>query len=143
MLFYPDSSAWVKRYFNEAGSHHINGLFDRKQLFACSPLGLVEVSSTMARKHKAGQVSLEELKLKQVALRRDWRRFFCQEFTAEVIQLAINITIDHSLRGADNIRLASVLVLKNNLAIEAKDFTFVTSDQELKSAALHVQAWWC
>ena len=29
MLYYLDSSAWVKRYFDEVGSGYVNGLFER------------------------------------------------------------------------------------------------------------------
>ena len=50
MLYYLDSSAWVKRYFNEAGREWVNGLFEQHEVLGCSPLGLIEVGSTMARK---------------------------------------------------------------------------------------------
>ena len=60
MLYYLDSSAWVKRYFDEAGSEGVNDLFEQFQLLGCSPLGLIEVGSTMARKRNAGEVKAEE-----------------------------------------------------------------------------------
>ena len=39
-------------------------------------------------------------------------------------------------RTADGVHLASVLILKEELELDAQEFTFVTSDAELKAAAL-------
>ena len=67
MLYYLDSSAWVKRYFNEAGSGRVNHLFAQHETLGCSPLGIVEVGSTMARKRAAGEVGPEEFEPKRTS----------------------------------------------------------------------------
>jgi rRNA-processing protein FCF1 len=41
----------------------------------------------------------------------------------------------YGLRGADSVHLASALILKEELELEAQEFAFITSDRELKAAA--------
>ena len=136
MVYYLDSSAWVKRYFDEAGRDWVNGLFQQHQVLGCSPLGLIEVGSTMARKRNAGEVKPEEFGPKRASLLKDWRRFLWMDMTTAVVQRAFHAADLHSLRGADSVHLASALVLKEKLELDCDEFTFVTSDAELKSAAL-------
>jgi hypothetical protein len=54
MLYYLDSSAWAKRYFQETGSEAVDLLAEQLPVLACSPLSLIEVGSTTARKRNAG-----------------------------------------------------------------------------------------
>jgi predicted nucleic acid-binding protein len=56
MLFYLDSSAWVKRYFRELGSRWINQQFEQQVVLGGSTLGLIEVTATCARKRTAGAI---------------------------------------------------------------------------------------
>jgi len=135
MLYYLDSSAWVKRYFDEAGSGRVRHLFAQQETLGCSPLGLIEVGSTMARKRTAGEVKPEEFEGKRTSLLKDWRRFLRMEMTSAVVQRALDASDIYGLRGADSVHLASALILKEELELDAQEFTFVTSDEELKAAA--------
>jgi predicted nucleic acid-binding protein len=135
MLYYLDSSAWVKRYFDEAGSGRVRQLFAQHEALGCSPLGLIEVGSTMARKRTAGEVKPEEFEPKRTSLLKDWRHFLRMEMTAAVVQRALDASDTYGLRGADSVHLASALILKEELELDAQEFTFVTSDEELKVAA--------
>ena len=47
---YLDSSAWVKRYVQEAGTAWVNELFESDEPLACATLGFVEVCAVLARK---------------------------------------------------------------------------------------------
>ena len=136
MRYYLDSSAWVKRYFDEAGSGRVGHLFAQHEILCCSPLGLIEVGSTMARKRTAGEVRPEEFEPKWTSLLKDWRRFLRMEMTPAVVQRALDASDTYCLRGADSVHLASALILKEELEVDAQEFTFVTSDEELKAAAL-------
>ena len=135
MLYYLDSSAWVKRYFAEAGRDQVNALFDHEEVLVCSTLGLVEVAATMARKRSAGDVNPDEFGPKRASLLNDWRRFLRIDVTPEVVRGALQFSDVYSLRGADSVHLASAWVLIEELKVELDRLTFVTSDQELKSAA--------
>jgi predicted nucleic acid-binding protein len=52
IFYYLDSSAWVKRYYQESGTTWVQSLFEHNQVLACASLGLVEVMATLARKCK-------------------------------------------------------------------------------------------
>jgi len=54
------------------------------------------------------------------------------------VQRAFDATDTQVLRGADSVHLASALVLKEELYLDSQEFTLVTSDAELKAAALRV-----
>jgi hypothetical protein len=116
----------------------VNRLFMQYEIFGCSPLGLVEVGSTMARKRSAGEVKPEEFEPKRASLLKDWRRFLRMEMTPTVVQRAFDATDTQSLRGADSVHLASALILKEELGLDSQEFTLVTSDAELKAAAHRV-----
>jgi predicted nucleic acid-binding protein len=138
MLYYLDSSAWVKRYFEEAGSEVVDGLFSQSETLGCSPLGLVEVGSAMARKRTAGSVSVGEFEARRASLLKDWHHFLRSEPSPSIMQRAFDLTDACSLRGADAVHLASALALKEELDLGFDEFTFVASDAELKAAAVKV-----
>jgi predicted nucleic acid-binding protein len=89
----------------------------------------------MARKRTAGEVKPGEFEGKRTSLLKDWRRFLRMEMTSAVVQRALDASDTYGLRGADSVHLASALILKEELELDAQEFTFVTSDEELKAAA--------
>jgi predicted nucleic acid-binding protein len=136
MLCYLDSSAWVKRYFRELGSGWINQEFAHGTLLGSSTLGLIEVTATCARKRAAGAIDAVRFQQIEAGLLDDWSGFFQVELTQDVLDRSLELAGIWALRGADSVHLASALILKAELAIEANEFAFVTSDLELKAAAL-------
>jgi hypothetical protein len=136
MLYYLDSSAWAKRYFQETGSEAVDALFEELPVLACSPLGLIEVGSTMARKRNAGEVTSEEYEPKRASLLKDWQRFLRIDVTPSVVLRALDAAGAYGLRGADSLHLASALVPKEQLEPDSREFALVTPDRELKAAAL-------
>jgi predicted nucleic acid-binding protein len=136
MLYYLDSSAWAKRYFQETGSEAMDALFEQLPVMACSPLGLIEVGSTLARKRNAGEVTREEFEPMRASLLKDWQRFLRIDITPSVVLRAFDATGAYGLRGADSLHLASALALKEQIEPDSREFALVTSDRELKAAAL-------
>ena len=136
MIFhYLDSSAWVKRYYQEAGTAWVQGLFEQQQRTACASLGLVEVTATLARKHKARDLTSAQLEQKLGQLNEDWTQFVRIQLTAEAITIACDVATRFALRGADAIHLASALLLQRRFAEADDRLILVTSDRELKEAA--------
>jgi predicted nucleic acid-binding protein len=136
MLYYLDSSAWAKRYFQETGSEAVEVLFEQTPVMACSPLGLIEVGSTMARKRSAGEMTPDEFEAKRASLLKDWQRFLQIDVIPSVVLRAFDASGAYGLRGADSLHLASALALKEQLEPDSGEFALVTSDRELKTAAL-------
>jgi predicted nucleic acid-binding protein len=135
MVYYLDSSAWVKRYFEERGSDWVDGLFEESQLLSCSTLGLVEVMATAARRRAAGAIDAAGFTETKDWLLEEWGSFLWVGVTPEVVDRSLKVTEGFALRGSDSVHLASALQLRDDLGIDAVEFALVTSDQELKSAA--------
>ena len=135
ILYYLDSSAWVKRYFREPGREWVGGLFEQAVFLSCSPLGLIEVNAASGRKRSFGEIDSALFERTKALLLKDWSRFYRVEFVPAVVQTALALAGASALRGADSVHLASALVLKRELRIDDQDFTFVASDRELNDAA--------
>ena len=136
MLYYLDSSAWVKRYFEERGSAWVDGLFEQDNLLSCSTLGLIEVMATAVRKCAGGAIDAAGLAETKSWLMDEWGSFLWVGLAPEVVERSLEIADAFALRGSDSVHLASALQLRNDLGIDSNEFTFVTSDQELKAAAV-------
>jgi predicted nucleic acid-binding protein len=136
MIYYLDSSAWVKRYFDEPGSAWVERLFSQRALLACSHLGLIEVASTTARKAVAGAISSAAAARLRSWLREDWGGFLWVELGPEVATRSLQLAGEYALRGADTIHLASALQLWSDLGGAEGDLTLVTADRELQCAAV-------
>jgi predicted nucleic acid-binding protein len=135
MLYYLDSSAWVKRYFEEPGSTWVDGLFEQDHLLSCSSLGLIEVRATAARKCAFSGIDAAVFAEIKTWLMDDWSSFLWVGLTAEVVERSLKVADTWALRGSDSVHLASALQLRDNLETDLTEFAFVTSDQELKAAA--------
>lgn len=134
-VYYLDSSAWVKRYFEEPGSDWVDSLFGEDHLLSCSILGLIEVRATAARKHAAGAIDAVGFAETRDWLLEDWGGFLEVGLTPEVVERSLQVGDAFALRGSDCVHLASALALKSALGIDGSEFTIVTSDRELKEAA--------
>jgi uncharacterized protein len=132
-LYYLDSSAWVKRYFAEAGSSWIRALFIREVNLASTALGYVEVAAALARRNTARQgVPAAVL---QAQLEAEWNAMLQFEINGAVFERAAVIAWEQKLRGADAIHLAAASQLRNQAARRSLDLVLVTADAELIGAA--------
>lgn len=137
MLYYLDSSAWVKRYFDERGSDRVDGFFEEEHLLSCSTLGLIEVRATAARKCAGGAIiDVAEFAETKSWVLEEWGSFLWVGLMPEVVERSLFVADAFALRGSDSVHLASALQLRDDLGIAANEFTFVTSDEELKAAAI-------
>jgi predicted nucleic acid-binding protein len=92
------------------------------------------VLATLSRKQKARQISQAQLQQKRIDLEADWQQFIQVQFSAEVLEKALTLAADLSLRGADAVHLASAIVLQQNLPT-LEGFRLVCCDNELLEAA--------
>ncbi len=136
MLYYLDSSAWVKCYYDESGSDWIVKLFEKENVLACSTLGRVEITGVIARKHKAKAITARQIQMIYNSMDKDWSLFIQIQITEEIVELACELAKSHALRGADAIHLSSLNILRERLSLDNNSPIFVVSDKELKKAAL-------
>jgi uncharacterized protein len=133
-VHYLDASAWVKRYVQESGAAWIAALFAREITFACASLGFIEALATLARKRRAGAV--DEMRFGETLreLEGDWEGFTEVSLDGDVRMIAVAVALQHALRGADTVHLASAMSLRRNAAHD--EVVIVTSDGDMKAAAL-------
>ena len=106
MLYYLDSSAWVKRYFEERGSAWVDGLFEQDNLLSCSTQGLIEVMATAARKCAGGAIDAAGLAETKSWLMDEWGSFLWVGLAPEVVERSLEIADAFALRGSDSVHLA-------------------------------------
>ncbi len=134
-ILYLDASAWVKRYYREVGSERIHQMLSAGNLLACSVLGFIEVIATLARKHKAKEISSVEFEEKLRQLKEDWSSFLKLELTMNGLDEAEAAAIQTSLRGADAIHFAALQFLRARALGSNLNVVFVASDRELIAVA--------
>jgi uncharacterized protein len=132
-IYYLDSSAWVKRYFAEAGSSWMHSLFKSELALASTALGYVEVVAAIARRSTARQDF--PTTFLQRRLMTEWDAMLQVEMDTHVFEQAASIAWKQKLRGADAIHLAAASLLRNHAIERSLDLVLVTSDIELIQAA--------
>lgn len=130
VVYYLDSSAWVKRYFSEAGSAWVQGLFKHEVSLAGTVLGYVEVAAAIARRTRP-VVPLADL---QHQLATEWNEMLQLQITNHIYEQGLRAAWDYKLRGADAIHLAAARQLHSYVFRRSIEFVLVTADQELINA---------
>ncbi|MBM4035581.1 MAG: type II toxin-antitoxin system VapC family toxin [Planctomycetes bacterium] len=135
-VYYLDASAWVKRYYHEAGSAWVCNLFQQVTPLASCSLGFIEVVATLARKAKARELRQAELVRRLRESEADWADLVQVHLTPRVLELARDAAKTYSLRGADAVHLGSALAIRASLPGQDDQVVVVASDTELKEAAI-------
>ena len=134
MILYLDTSALVKRYFEEPGSMEIVKRCREAALLATSSVAYAEAVSAIYRKGREEGVGEKDLSSLLRTLDREWESFFRLVVNDRLNPLVRRIAPVHQLRGFDAIHLASALVLQARLS---EPVVFACFDKKLLSAASH------
>lgn len=134
-LHYLDSSAWVKRYFLEAGSDRVHELFQGEEGLAGSWLGLVEVSAAISRQSGARRINASRRLSFESQLDSEWRLFLRVDALSDDFNQAVLHARGYALRGADALHLAMTLRLSSWLRSTGDELVFWTADRELLDAS--------
>jgi len=141
--YYFDSSALVKYYIPEVGTHWVKILVDDRagdewrNAVATSSLSVAEVAAAFTKRHRMREIS-EGLKAALISrfLRDGRQRCTLLEADSTVIDTAVQLIQRHPLRAYDAVQLASALILNNALiADKLPSLTFVSADKALCKAA--------
>lgn len=138
-----DSSSLVKKYINEIGTNWVRNIFNATPAHEIyvSRITEVEVTAAIVRRKKGGSLSASDAALALQQLRSNFlTRFRILDVAAIVATQACAIAETHALRGYDAVQLASAIHIYNRLLSLGANpsqvsFTFVSSDNELNSAA--------
>ncbi len=141
--FYFDSSALVKYYIAEIGTHWVKILVDDRvgdewrNAVATSSLSVAEVVAAFTKRHLMREISTG-LKAALISrfLRDGRQRCTLLEADSTVIDTAVQLIQRHPLRAYDAVQLATALILNNALiADQLPPLTFVSADNVLCRAA--------
>ena len=136
---YLDASALVKRYIAETGSSWVVALCQpvTDNAIATIRVSKVEVAAAFARQHRSGHLSQANYAI----VLQDATHHFAHQYVLVgidqvLVDLAVELTQRHKLRGYDALQLAAALTL-NNVLIQTQfsSLTFIAADDDLLRAA--------
>src|SRR2546423_3109000 len=143
-MYFLDSSAIVKRYFQEQGHNWIETLHDPNQrhVLYIAQTALVEVVASICRKAREQDMALEE----RNTIIDDFRRDVRSSYSVWVVDNALYIAAGdlcrtHRLRAYDAIQLACAVAVREDVLVaqspdtEQPDFLFVSADFGLLTIA--------
>lgn len=140
MLYYFDSSAAAKRYTQETGSDWIKQIVEAEDehTICFSQIAVIEIAAAMSKKLRTKEIDRETynsalaLFLKDVAD----ESYLIAPITNATVDVAVDLTQRHPLRGYDAAHLATAIIL-NKATAESDNppLVFVSADALLCKAA--------
>jgi len=139
MVYYLDASALVKRYTTETGSRWLTALCQPAPgtLIAIARITKAEAAAAFASKLRQGGLSQAHYTQALQDLAQDCaHQYLIVEIDQTLVDLAVDLTQRHKLRGYDAVQLAAALTLHGLLTQAAVvPLMFVAADDDLLEAA--------
>ena len=130
-MIYLDSSALIKNYSQEPGTHRVREILSGADGCSISKIGYAEICAAFGRKNRENP---KDRRVHLVGFQRfqeDWKLLNIVEVEDDLLPVIRSLTEKYPLRGADAIHLASALWLERVLRDEV---TFVAADGRLLEA---------
>lgn len=119
MRVYFDSSAFAKRYINEAGTDEVLGWCERADELVLSVIALPEMISAFCRLRREGRLTAAQyLQVKQDLIADLADAMLC-DTTPELLQFAVQALEASSLRGMDAIHIGAAQACEAQVFISA------------------------
>ncbi len=145
MIAYFDTSALVKRLFEEPGSNIADELWGSADTIAASELVYPETRAAVAAAHRAGRIDGARLRETICALEKMFRSVDVVRLDGALASVAGRLAEQHGLRGYDAIHLASALTVPvrrvvmatwdRDLSVAAAEAGFAVVPQEVSHAS--------
>lgn len=119
-----DSSAFAKRYVEEAGSGRLFEILQDASELALCVLVVPEIISGLNRRKREGFVSSENYQLAKKQLLTDIRDATILQITPAVVFHAVNLLESNSLRAMDALHIACALEWQADLFLTANKRQF-------------------
>jgi hypothetical protein len=140
MLYYFDSSAAVKRYALEKGSSWVKDIFEPavgNEVYLVH-IGVVEIAAALSKKVRTKELTQVDYEAALKLFLTDVQNgdYDIAPVSDQIIDLAIDLTRRHPLRGYDAVHLATAVTINNTLlGAGLPTLTFVSADNILCNAA--------
>jgi predicted nucleic acid-binding protein len=140
MMYCFDSSAVVKRYAPETGSAWVRSLVSSSSgnVIYFSQVGIVEIAAALSRKVRTRELNKDEYEAALWLFLTDVRNeaYTVASLSDHIVELAVNLTKQHPLRGYDAVHLATAVALNTALLdADLSSLVFVAADTQLCEAA--------
>jgi predicted nucleic acid-binding protein len=132
MILYLDTSALLKKYFQETGSDEIIARWKEATGIVTSSVAYAEALASIHRKKREVEFNNDRFEKILHLFRRDWNSFIRVEVTDELNDWIDKMVAHYPLRGFDTIHLASALIVHERLP---EKFLFACYDNKLLQAA--------
>lgn len=132
MIYYLDTSALVKRYYEERGSAWVHSLFQSENVLMASKVAYVELLAAFARKRREKEITEANFTRAAESFQHEWKEIVVAEVTEAVFTDLLTLVKNHPLRGFDAIHLCTALWVRKRLKA---DVIFACADRNLLSAA--------
>ena len=137
-LFF-DSSSLVKRYAKEVGTNWVFSLVRpsaKNRLYLARITG-VEVVAALTKRMRVGSLTSTATAKAVSRFEREFsNRYLLVETTPQIIQKAMTLAKNHTLRGYDAVQLASAIQAnQDRISIGGSSLTFISADNHLNIAA--------
>ena len=109
MKLFLDSSAFAKRFVDEAGSRSVERLCAQATELGLSVICVPEIISALSRRLREGLLARSEYAHAKRCLSLDVRDAVIINLTPDVVQLSIGVLEANTLRAMDAIHVASAL----------------------------------
>lgn len=131
-MIYLDSSALIKNYSQEPGTHRVREILSGADGCSISKIGYAEICAAFGRKNRENPKDRRVHLIGFQRFQEDWKLLNIVELEDELLPVVRSLTEKYPLRGADAVHLASALWLERVLRDEV---TFVAADGRLLEAA--------
>jgi predicted nucleic acid-binding protein len=132
MIIYCDTSALVKRYFQEAGTESVQKIFERAKIITISQIGFIETISAFYRKQRSEPVSSRKFNSLIRNFKKDWESLHTIVLRDQIFVKAEQLIMKYFLRSYDAIHLTSAVIVQSELKTQLH---FIASDIHLLKAA--------
>jgi uncharacterized protein len=132
VILYLDTSAILKRYFQEPFSENVSSKWKQSKAIVTSSVAYAETMATIHRKKRESNLDNKAIRKTIQIFQMDWNGFIRVEVTDDLNEYIDNLVQKHFLRGFDAIHLASALVINEKFS---RNFFFACFDQRLNQAA--------
>ncbi|MBI3649496.1 MAG: type II toxin-antitoxin system VapC family toxin [Acidobacteria bacterium] len=136
--YFVDSSGLAKRYAEETGSDWVDSILDSPSgnfIYVVS-LTEVEVSSAIARRLREASIEQADAAEAFDMIFEDFADYFrVAHVTGELIERAIALVKNYTLRAYDAIQLAAALEVNERFLAAKQSLTLISADGALNNAA--------
>lgn len=133
MLHFFDTSALVKRYYEESGTETVDRIIESEEnRVAISSLSVIETVSAFRRKMNTGELAREDVDVLLGSFFEEaLDQFVLIPMEESILQFSFDLVLEDDLRTLDSLQLAAGLAVD----AEVEKMVFVCADSDLVATA--------